>query len=127
CSLLSRTPRVLQEDRDCEGFHKVGPKKTQRSAGLCEQCHISLLPGDVKFNSSRAKRPSRRCRSLDSGSKILSNLIVGGKSLASTSKRFSPGGSCRSARGGCERTCVEARSWEPQDLDITRSSGRRRA
>jgi hypothetical protein len=36
---------VLQEDRDCEGFHKVGPKKTQRSAGLWEQCPISMLPG----------------------------------------------------------------------------------
>ncbi|MGZ3393822.1 MAG: hypothetical protein ACXWPK_06760 [Isosphaeraceae bacterium] len=36
---------LQQKDRDCEGFHKVDPKKTQRSAGHCEQDHISMLPG----------------------------------------------------------------------------------
>jgi len=89
---------VLQKDRDCEGFHKVEPKKTQRSAGHCEQDHISMLPGKesstVHQRDARADNAGILARRL----RILSRLIVGSKSLASTSKRFSPGGSYLSAR-----------------------------
>lgn len=74
------------------------------------------------FNSSRARQPNRLCRSLDSAPRISSNLIVGSKSLASTSKRVGLGGSVPLDRGGMQANVHQAKMSEGQGSGIPRWS-----
>jgi len=109
-----------------KGFTKLIPKKPSALPGTANRT-ISACCQETKVQQFTSETPEQTMPESWFWVKNLESPHCREQILGVNEGAVQPWWFVAVSQRGCKRTCVEERSWKPQNLQITRSSGRWRA